>query len=302
MPSRALHKLLIALTLMFSPPAPADGTGPALASYYDRHIALVAGVAYAWSGSGTPRVLRDGVRQVGAGASAWYLLLADGSLVRWSEPGETPLVLMGGLQRFAAGESGWFGIDAAGRLWFAAAQGTPQVIAQDVIDACIGDSADYYITRDGALWVRGLAHRGQYGDGKLQSSPVFVSTARDALAVRAHTGHALYLRRDGTVLGTGGNRFGPLSTHGLGDKADRWGPVFEGAVALATGSRHTLAIRADASLWVWGGSFGFQPRQLMADVRAAAAGDSATLAIDGAGRLWQWDGASGPRRVVLPAR
>ena len=31
------------------------------------------------------------------------------------------------------------------------------------------------------------------------------------------------------VLGTGGNRFGPLSRHGLGDKADRWAPIFDGA-------------------------------------------------------------------------
>jgi hypothetical protein len=43
------------------------------------------------------------------------------------------------------------------------------------------------------------------------------------VAVRAHIGHALYLylRRDGVVLGTGGNRYGPLGAHGLGDKADR---------------------------------------------------------------------------------
>lgn len=39
--------------------------------------------------------------------------------------------------------------------------------------------------------------------------------------MKAHTGHALYLRRDGVVLATGGNRYGPLGAHGLGDKADR---------------------------------------------------------------------------------
>ncbi len=37
------------------------------------------------------------------------------------------------------------------------------------------------------------------------------------------------------LMGTGGNRFGPLSRHGLGDKADRWGPVFDGARAIAFG-------------------------------------------------------------------
>ena len=112
------------------------------------------------------------------------------------------------------------------------------------------------------MWVKGLAHRGQYGDGRLTASPDFIRTADDAVAVKAHTGHAIYLRRDGMVLGTGGNRFGPLSSHGLGDKADRWGPIFDGARAIATGSRHSLAIRQDGSLWAWGEGFGIEPRKL----------------------------------------
>lgn len=165
--------------------------------------------------------------------------------------------------------------------------------------ASIGDSADYYITRDGALWVRGLAHRGQYGDGKLIASPTFVSTGKEALAVRAHTGHAIYLRRDGAVLGTGGNRFGPLGSHGLGDKAVRWGPVFDHAISIATGSRHSVAIRADGSLWVWGGAFGIAPKKLLERVSAAAAGDTATIARTANGELLQWDEDGSPHRVVL---
>jgi alpha-tubulin suppressor-like RCC1 family protein len=169
----------------------------------------------------------------------------------------------------------------------------------DVLAACIGDGADYFVGQDGRLWVKGLAHRGQYGDGRLEASPNFLHTADDALAVKAHTGHALYLRRDGVVLGTGGNRFGPLSSHGLGDKADRWGPIFDGARAIATGSRHSLAIRHDGSLWAWGEGFGIQPRKLRDAVLASAAGDSATLALAADGALWQWDGGAAPRRLQL---
>jgi alpha-tubulin suppressor-like RCC1 family protein len=211
---------------------------------------------------------------------------------------------MRGVVRFAAGQSGWFAIDAAGALWYAArgarTAAAPQQIAQGVADACIGDSADYYITRDGALFVKGLAHRGQYGDGKLTATSTFVPTASEAVAVRAHTGHAIHLRRDGTVLGTGGNRFGPLSSHGLGDKADRWGPIFESAVAIATGSRHSAALRSDRSLWVWGEGFDIQPSKLRDGVLAVAAGDAATIALDAHGRLWQWERGRGPREVTLP--
>jgi len=131
------------------------------------------------------------------------------------------------------------------------------------------------------------------------ASSDFISTARDALAVKAHTGHALYLRRDGVVLGTGGNRFGPLSSHGLGDKADRWGPIFEGARAIATGSRHSVAIRQGGSLWAWGEGFGIEPRLLLDGVAATAAGDTATLAFTRDGVLRQWAGGVGPRRLLL---
>ena len=282
------------------PDARADASGPMLASYYARHMALRDGVAYGWVGQGVPARLRSGVRQVGVDRDAWFALLDDGRLLRWRDDAAQAGVLMGGVAWFAAGQSGWFAADAAGTLWYGGgAQPAPQRVADGVIAGCIGDSADYYIRADGQLYAKGLAHRGQYGDGLLKETAHFVATASDAVAVRAHTGHAIYLRRDGVVLGTGGNRFGPLSRHGLGDKADRWGPIFDGARAIATGSRHSAAIRDDASLWVWGEGFGIEPRRVHEDVRAVAAGDTATIALDAEGGLWQWESGVGPRRLIL---
>ena len=225
----AVTVLAVCLQLMSTPAAQADSSSPALASYYERHMALQGDVAYGWVGRGQPQRLRAGVVQVGVGRDTWFALTADGALLAWTDAPERATLLMRGVKRFAAGASGWFAIDAAGVLWHGTGNAAPQRIADDVVDACIGDSADYYVTRDGALFVKGLAHRGQYGDGKLSASPGFVATARDAVAVRAHTGHAIHLRRDGVVMGTGGNRYGPLGAHGLGDKADRWGRVFDEA-------------------------------------------------------------------------
>jgi alpha-tubulin suppressor-like RCC1 family protein len=282
----------------FIPPAAADASGPELAAYYDRHLALRDGVVWGWQGRGTPQRLMDGVRQVGVGRDHGYALQRDGRLLRWADDPARTTVLREGVAWFAAGHSGWFAADAAQALWYGAPDGSPpRRVADGVVAACIGDSADYFITADGRLWVQGLAHRGQYGDGKLQATPGFVATATDAVAVKAHTGHAIYLRKDGTVLGTGGNRYGPLSRHGLGDKADRWGPIFEGAVAIATGSRHSLALRADGGLWAWGEGFGIEPRRVQQRVRVIAAGDTVTLALGADGSLWQWDAGEGPRRL-----
>ena len=296
----ALALTLASLTLLMFPMATqADSSGPALASYYDRHMALDGDVAHGWTGSGTPRRMKSGVVQVGTSRDAFFALLADGTLLSWVDAADTATTLMRNVARFAAGASGWFAIDREAVLWHSAAAAAPRRIADGVVDASIGDSADYYVTRDGALYAHGLAHRGQYGDGRLATTPGFVATAQEALAVRAHTGHALYLRRDGVVMGTGGNRFGPLSSHGLGDKADRWGRLFDGATAIATGSRHSLAIRTDGSLWAWGAGFNIEPTRVLDKVIAVAAGDTATIARTSEGALWQWDGGGTPRRLTL---
>jgi len=287
--------------IMSSAPAFADSSGPRLASYYERHMALLDGVAYRWTGRGQPLRMRAGIRLVGVSQDAFFALQNDSRLTSWDEAPDSATLLMPDVGAFASGQSGWFAIDHAQVLWHGGGNlQAPRRVTEDVIDACIGDSADYYIRRDGTLWVKGLAHRGQYGDGLLTATAGFVNTAVDAVAVKAHTGHALYLSRGGVVMGTGGNRFGPLGAHGLGDKADRWGRVFDGARAIATGSRHSVAIRTDSSLWAWGEGFGIEPHRLLEEVVAVAAGNTATIALRADGSLWQWDGGTGPRRLRVP--
>ena len=281
--------------------ARADSASGELASYYDRHMALIDGVAWGWVGRSAPVRMRTGVVQVGVGRDAYYALQDDGTLVTWTDAPDSPATLMRGVAGFAAGASGWFAIDRADVLWRGGGDvSAPRRVAEGVTAACIGDGADYYVTRDGTLYVKGLAHRGQYGDGRLIAAADFVATARDAVAVKAHTGHAIHLRRDGVVMGTGGNRYGPLSSHGLGDKADRWGPLLDRARAIATGSRHSAAIREDGTLWVWGGAFAIAPAKVMDGAVAVAAGDTATIARTKDGTVWQWDGSGAPRRLAFP--
>lgn len=292
--------LQLTSTLVSSMSAPlraADASRPALASYYDLHMALLDRVAYAWQGRGMPRRQRANVVAVGVSRLACFALLGEGSLHTWGAAADPATLVRPDVAGFAAGESGWFALDREHMLWHASGTAAARRVASAVRVACIGDGADYFIGQDGRLFVKGLAHRGQYGDGRLVATTDYVATADDAVVVKAHTGHALYLRRDGMVMGTGGNRFGPLSRHGLGDKADRWGPIFEGARAITTGSRHSLAIRHDGSLWAWGEGFGIEPAKVFDGVAEVAAGDTATIALTADGRLWQWDAGTSPRRL-----
>jgi len=128
-------------TLICSPPALADGSGCDLASYYDRHMALVEGVAYGWVGRGTPRRARAGVVQVGVSQDAYFALLDGGALLTWTEAPEAAATLMQGVSSFAAGQSGWFVIDRAQVLWHGVGRAAaPRRIAEHVIAACIGDT------------------------------------------------------------------------------------------------------------------------------------------------------------------
>lgn len=290
----------VAVILGTGQPCLADSSGRDLASYYDRHMAIIGGAAFGWTGSHQPRRMLGEVAQVGVTRDSFLALRTNGVLVRWTHDASAASPVMSGITSFASGQTGVFAIDAARVLWHVASGAAPQKIAEHVSAASIGDGADYYITVDGSLFVKGHAHRGQYGDGRLTPTAGFVKTAGGAVDVKAHTGHALYLARNGDVLGTGGNIYGPLSTHGLGDKATHWGRIFTDARAVATGASHSAAIRRDNTLWVWGAGFGTTPIRILDNVRTVAAGSGASIALTADGALWQWEAGSPPRRLHPP--
>lgn len=295
------------LVLMLNGTAAADSSVPSLAGYYDDFMAICNGNAYEWSDANTPRESIAGVTQVGVGRNNRYALTLDGRLLAWrSDPSQSELV-MDDVKSFHAGRSGLLVVLNDDSLWHVETQSLlgfgeavsaePSAVATDVGTAAVGDSANYYVTRKGDLFVKGLAHRGQYGDGKLTASETWQHTFSKVVQVSAHTGHALLLKKDGGVWGTGGNIYGPLGDHGFGDKAISWGLIFEGAKAIATGSSHSLAIKTDNSLWIWGRNEGLEPRQVMPDVTAVAAGNSDTVALS-RGYLWQWETGKRPRRIM----
>lgn len=303
-----MRRCLFAAALAFgiSPAAAlADSSSPLLAAYYDRFMAIADGVAYAWKGGDAPRRVANNIRQVGVGRTIFYVLTHDGVLRRSATtgtPGETfGDVVMRDVDSFAAGRTGVFAVRKDGVLWWReTGTGAAQKVAENVVHAAVGDSANYYVTSSGALFVKGLAHRGQYGDGRLTATDTFVWTASGVSRVHGHTGHALLLMGNGDVMGTGGNIYGPVGRHGLGDKAVRWGRILSGATAIATGSSHSLAILPGGTLMAWGAGYGPDPVAVMKGVAAVAAGSSSTIALKQDGSLWQWGrDAAKPRKLIL---
>lgn len=280
-------------------PVKADSSSPLLAAYYGRQMAIVGTVAYGWQGDDRPRRVHDNAVQVGVGRRAYYVLTATGALLESRGTSDRPEELIDNVARFAAGRTGALAILKTGTLWWLSEAGGKRKIADKVRTAAVGDGTNYYVTGAGALFVKGRAHRGQYGDGRLTETEQFVQTAADVSQISAHTGHAILLTTQGVVKGTGGNIYGPVGRHGLGDKAVRWSEIETAATAIATGSSHSLAILVGGKLMAWGAGYGPAPVLVMNGVTAVAAGSSVTLALKADGSLWQWDRAGRPARVPI---
>lgn len=280
----------------------ADSSTPRLASYYEQHLVICSGDAWAWRGDEEPTLVMRDVMAVGTGRRGRYALALDGRLHGWGEDARTPVVLMTGVRIFAAGSSGVLAIDTEARLWRVDASGgrPPEVtlIAPGVKAASVGDGTNYYVTIGGDLHAQGNAHRGQYGDGRRTGTVDYVRVATGVIDIKSHTGHAIMLTQRGTVMGTGGNIFGPLGRHGLGDKAEHWGIIFDAATSIATGASHSLALRADGSLWTWGRNEGPEPRQVLPGVYGVAAGSDVSIALGHDGSLWQWRTGAPPKKKM----
>ena len=172
---------------------------------------------------------------------------------------------------------------------------------------------------DGTVWAWGNNSYGQLGNGTTNNSsqPVQVMTSTNTalsnvVAVAGGNLHTVALRADGTVWAWGDNSYGQL---GNGTTSNSSQPVqvmtstntaLSNVVAVAAGSYHTVALRADGTVWAWGynsqGQLGdgatnnsSQPVQVMTSTNAAlsnvvavAAGSSHTVALRADGTVWAW--------------
>ena len=130
--------------------------------------------------------------------------------------------------------------------------------------------------------------------------------------IRSGVDHTVQLRSDGTIWATGSNWSGQL---GDGSTLRRTAPVQVGLlynttnwVAIAAGDDHTLALKANGSLWAWGanqaGQLGdgsttnrMQPVRIGSgnDWTAVAAGGSSSFALKADGTLYAWGDNSNGR-------
>lgn len=126
------------------------------------------------------------------------------------------------------------------------------------------------VKSDGNVWAWGYNYMGQLGTGGVSLNdqgrisfgleadnynPDIVRGISDMKAVAAGGSHSIALASDGKVWAWGSNEDGQLGQGSAGG-SDLTSPAqvkgLDGAIAVAAGSYHTLALNSDGSVWAWG--------------------------------------------------
>ena len=211
---------------------------------------------------------------------------------------------------------------------YAASSGVVRVVGlggignlSNVTSVAAGGQHSLALDTNGHVWAWGDDTYGQIGlagslTGSSATPVVVVGLPSSIVTIGAGYAHSLAVAQDGTVWAWGENGYGQLGngTHTTGGQSASnatpthvVGPSGTGTlnnvVAVTGGGQHSLALKADGTVWAWGWNYFGQlgngsndesdvPVQVQGltgvDVIAIAAGYDINLALDRKGGVWTW--------------
>ena len=213
------------------------------------------GVVWAW-GANTSGQLGNGYIYSYSAMPAWVCFMADCVT--------NGIAIAAGyahsLAQQADGTLWAWGDNTFGQLGNGTTNGSPmpvQVFGLSNIVAIAG-GADHSLalSSSGNVWAWGDNTFGQLGNGTTNSSalPVAVPGLSNIIAIAGGGVHSLALEGNGVIWAWGDNTFGQLGNGTLGQSFTLPAAVigWSNGIAIAAGYSHSLAQRADGTLWAWG--------------------------------------------------
>jgi len=176
----------------------------------------------------------------------------------------------------------------------------------DWIEVSAGENYTVALKSDNTMWGWGENSYGQIGNSLLNERRIPQqedTNATDWVSVSAGSNHTAAIKKDGTLWSWGLNSAGEL---GSGDNNSSRVAIQESTNAtdwkyVSCGFDHTLALKNDGTLWVWGSSYYGQlglgnslnkntPTKIasLSGIVSISAGKYFSLAVDNNGTLWVW--------------
>ena len=124
-----------------------------------------------------------------------------------------------------------------------------------VVAVTAGTYSTFALKNDGTVWGWGNNSYGQLGNGSGTSSvPVRSGMIYDVVAIAAGQMYGEALKADGTVWGWGDNGYGQLGngTTSGATVVPTQAIGVSNAIAIATGQKHTVVLRADGTVMTCG--------------------------------------------------
>ena len=213
---------------------------------------------------------------------------------------------------------GW-GDNSTGRLGVLATREHPKPvrIGADYTAVSSGNTQTFAIKTDGSLWGWGENDFGQLGLGDTANRPTPTKIGDNFKAVAAGASHTLALKTDGSVWAWGRNQYGQLG-NGLFEVqfGQQTNPtpikVGDGFSAILAGAHHSVGLRADGTVWVWGwndyGQIGdgsvlsrATPSMIKSNVAKLLSAQISTVVLgkDGVTYAWGYNGEARRRYNIL---